>query len=319
MTCFHCHQLGHVRRNCPQIQGFQDQGTPQSRSSVGHDQTQYVPPYPNTSQGNRYQSQGVTRASSVSQTGQRGQSRDRGRGQQAGTSGAQGRVYAVTPQTEAADQSVIQGTFLFFRLWERVLFDSGASHSFIAASCVRVLGLEVETLDEPLHVSSPLGTKARIDRICRGCELDISGILLTVDLRVMDMSEFKVILGMDWLTAHRVVIDCDRMTCTAYTPDDTCVVFQGNKHDVSPHTVYDSRWHGQLTGWLASLTLEDEVRQDMSLPRLVCEYEDVFLDELSGLPPPRDVAFCIELHPGTLPISMTLHRMAPVELQELEV
>ena len=152
---------------------------------------------------------------------------------------------------------MIQGTFLLFRLWARVLFDSGASHSFIAASCVRVLGLEVETLDEPLHVSSPLGTKARINRICRGCELEISGILLMVDLRVIDMSEFEIILGMDWLTAHRVVIDCDRMRVTAYTPDCTCVVFQGNRHDVSPHTVYDSRWHGQLTGWLAILTLED--------------------------------------------------------------
>ena len=69
----------------------------------------------------------------------------------------------------------------------KVLFDSGASHSFIAASCVRVLGLKVETLDETLHVSSPLGTKERIERICRGCELEISGILLTVDLWVMDM------------------------------------------------------------------------------------------------------------------------------------
>ena len=57
----------------------------------------------------------------------------RGRGQsvQAGTSGAQGRVYAVTPQTEAADQSMIQGTFLLFCLWARVLFDSGASHSLL--------------------------------------------------------------------------------------------------------------------------------------------------------------------------------------------
>ena len=166
----------------------------------------------------------------------------RGRGQsvQAGTLGAQGRVYAITPQAEAADQSVIQGTFLLFRLWARVLFDSGASHSFIVVSCVRVLGLEVETLDEPLHVSSPLGTKAGIDQICRGCELEISGILLTVDLRVKDMSKFEVILGMDWLTAHRVVIDCDYMRVTAYTPDGTCVVFQGNRHDVSPYTVYDS-------------------------------------------------------------------------------
>ena len=60
-----------------------------------------------------------------------------------------------------------------------------------------VLGLKVETLDELLHVSSPLGTRVRIDQICRDCELEISGILLTVDLRVMDISDFDVILGMD--------------------------------------------------------------------------------------------------------------------------
>ena len=72
-------------------------------------------------------------------------------------------------------------------------------------------------------------------------------------------------------------------------------------------------------GWLVSLNLEDEGRQDLSLPRVVCEYEDVFLDELLGLPLHRDVDFVIELHPSTLPISMTLHRRASVELQELKV
>ena len=49
------------------------------------------------------------------------------------------------------------------------------------------------------------------------------------------------------------------------------------------------------------------------------QYEDAFPDELPGLPPPRDVDFRIELHPGTLPISMTPHRMSSVELQELKV
>ena len=72
-------------------------------------------------------------------------------------------------------------------------------------------------------------------------------------------------------------------------------------------------------GWLASLTLEDEARQDLHLPRVVCDYEDIFSDELPRLPPQRDVNFCIKLHPGTLPISMTPHRIAPVELQELRV
>ena len=83
-----------------------------------------------------------------------------------------------------------------------MLFDSSASHSFVAASCVKDLGLKVETLEKPLYVNSPLGTRVSVDMICRDCELEISGILLTIDLWVIDMSEFDVILGMDWLTAH---------------------------------------------------------------------------------------------------------------------
>ena len=92
--------------------------------------------------------------------------------------------------------------FLPSCLWARILFDYGALHSFIVASCVRELGLKVETLEKLLYVSSPLGTRVSMDMICWGCKLEISGILLTVDLRVMDMSEFDVILGMEWLTAH---------------------------------------------------------------------------------------------------------------------
>ena len=122
-----------------------------------------------------------------------------------------------------------------------MLFDSGTSHSFIAASCVRELGLEVETLEEPLYVSSPLGARMSIDLIYRGYELEISRIQLSVDLRVMDMSEFNVILGMDWLTVYRIVIDYERKRVTAYTHDGTCLTFQGDKHDVLPHTVYNSR------------------------------------------------------------------------------
>ena len=55
------------------------------------------------------------------------------------------------------------------------MFDYGASHFFVAASSVDVLGLEVETLAELLHVSFSLGTRVRIDQICRDCELEISG------------------------------------------------------------------------------------------------------------------------------------------------
>ena len=155
--------------------------------------------------------------------------------------------------------------------------------------------------------------------VCRGCELEISGTLLTVNLSIVDMSKLDVILGMDRLTVYRVVIDCERRRVTAYTQDGNRVVFQGGKHDIFPQTVYESKCQGQLTGWLASLTLEDEVRPYLDLPRVVCEFVDAFPDELPGLPPQRAVDFGIGLHPGTSTISMTPHRMAPVELQKLRV
>ena len=92
--------------------------------------------------------------------------------------------------------------FLLSLLWARALFDSRASHSFITTSCVNVLGLKVESLENSLHVSSHPRTRVRIDQICQDYELEISGIMLIVDLRVMGISYFDVILGMDWLTTH---------------------------------------------------------------------------------------------------------------------
>ena len=86
------------------------------------------------------------------------------------------------------------------------------------------------------------------------------------------------------MTAYRVAIDCERRRVTAYTQDGTRVTFQGEKHDIFPQTVYKSRCQGQLAGWLASLNLEDEVRPGLDLRRVVFKYEDVFPNELSGLP-----------------------------------
>ena len=138
MVCYQCQQPRHIRRDCPQRQGSQGYRTAQSQSAIEQKMIQYIPPHPSTGQRIQYQFQGATRTPPVTQAGQRGQTmgRGRGRGPQTGTSGVQGRVYAITTPAESADQPVIQGTFFLSRLWARVLFDSGASHSFIIASVV---------------------------------------------------------------------------------------------------------------------------------------------------------------------------------------
>ena len=105
---------------------------------------------------------------------------------------------------------------------------------FIIASCVKGLGLKVKSLEKPLHVSSPIGIRVRIDKICRDCELEILRILLTVDLRVMDISDFDVILSMDWLMTHRGIIDCDRRRVIAYTLDAIVLYFKGRSMMLYP-------------------------------------------------------------------------------------
>ena len=89
-------------------------------------------------------------------------------------------------------------------------------------------------MEKLLCVNSPLGTRVSVDQICRDYELVILGMLLTVDLRVMDISEFEVILKMDGLTAHRVVIDCDRRWVTAYTQDVIVLRFRGRSMMLYP-------------------------------------------------------------------------------------
>ena len=70
----------------------------------------------------------------------------------------------------------------------------------------------------------------------------------------------------------------------------------GGKHDILPQTVYESKCQGQLAGWLASLTLKDEERPDLDLPRVACKFVDVFPYEIPGLPPQRVIDFGISLH-----------------------
>ena len=94
---------------------------------------------------------------------------------------------------------------------------------------MKKLGLEVETLEKSLYMNSPIGTRVSVDQICQDCELEISGILLMVDPRVMDISDFDVILGMDWLTTHRVIIDYDSRRITSYTRDGIRVTFLGGE------------------------------------------------------------------------------------------
>ncbi|XP_028082025.1 uncharacterized protein LOC114283418 [Camellia sinensis] len=219
-----------------------------------------------------------------------------------GNQKATGRVFAL--QEEEADPSIIEGNLVFYNSWVHVLFDIGASHSFISSACAQSLGLVCEPLETALNVMSPMGGRIRIGLICKDCKIGMSNLHLTCDLRVMKMSDFDIILGMDWLSAHRAVINCHQRKVVAHTLDGTRFQFKGDRQDPIASTKHRTQWCNQIAGRIASLILNEEGQGELELPRIVCEYADVFPTELTGLPPTQEVDLSIELQPGTTPISM---------------
>ena len=91
---------------------------------------------------------------------------------------------------------MVEGMILVYSTWVRVLFDTGATHSFISISCVNALGLKMERVENLLLIESSMGTNSRVDRICKECIITLADKALKVDLRILDMTGYDVILRM---------------------------------------------------------------------------------------------------------------------------
>jgi hypothetical protein len=128
----------------------------------------------------------------------------------------------------------------------------------------------------------------------------IEGATFQANLLILDKLGLDVILGMNWLGKHDGVIKCGPRTINLLHLSGNRVLLSLAKKEVCLYA---------LTG-TETMTLED-------IPT-VCEYPDVFLEELRGMPPDREVEFVIELMPGTAPISKRPYRMPPNELKELK-
>ena len=127
-----------------------------------------------------------------SQTRSSQESNARGRGRQTTR-----RVFALTLTEPDEDTLSVEGMILVYSTWVRVLFDTDATHSFFFTSCANALGLKTKMVENLLLIESPMGTNSRVNRICKGCVITLAGRGLNVGLRVLDMTGYDVILGMD--------------------------------------------------------------------------------------------------------------------------
>jgi hypothetical protein len=189
-----------------------------------------------------------------------------GRPPQAAPPPAAGRGRLNHLTKEAADApDVVIDEFLVCGTTALVLFDTGATGSYVTSRFVNKLSLPTTTRSIPIIMSSPLGD-IRCTLLCKGVDVDIQGHKFFGDLTVLPSNGIDVILGMDWITAHKGVISTSPRLVTLVHPDGTRVTFEPMKSRDIP----------------AMYSLHMKAISDVPV---VCEYEDVFPEELPGLPP----------------------------------
>jgi hypothetical protein len=135
--------------------------------------------------------------------------------------------------------------------------------------------------------------------------LSIRGVHIVANLIVLESKGIDVILGMDWLSKHKVLINCAKKSVKLTTLEGKQLEFVAEMV-VTTKGVANRAKVNQL-----------DASQGSEVP-VVNDFSDVFLEELPDMPPDRDIEFVIELKPGTAPIYKTPYRMATLELVELK-
>ncbi|KAA0037766.1 putative polyprotein [Cucumis melo var. makuwa] len=181
----------------------------------------------------------------------------------------------------------------------------------------------LEPLSEELAIYTPVGDVLLVNEVLRNCEVLVEGISLLVDLLPLVLQRLDVILGMDFLFAHYASIDCHRKEVVFRKPGFAEVVFRGMRKAVSRSLISALKAEKLLrkgcTAFLAHIVVVQREKLKPEDVPMVKEFLDVFQNDLSGLPPDREIEFTIELLPEIAPISQAPYRMAPNELKEFKM
>jgi hypothetical protein len=187
-----------------------------------------------------------------------------------------GRVNHMTSDEAQQAQDVVLDMFLASSHPATIIFDSGASHSFISSSFVVKHSLSIATMKHTMLVSSP-GGEMRTKHICPAVSITTIGVDFLSNLILLDSQGIDIILGMDWLSKYDRVIQCTRKAVKLTKKDRTSVEFVA----------------------MVQLDQDSVLNQTKAIAlkdiRVVREYPDVFPAELPGMPPDRDIEFLIEL------------------------
>ena len=205
-----------------------------------------------------------------------------------------------------------------------VLFDTGASHSFISELCVHTLSLPTSESERRMMVSSPVGGMIEISRTCSNVEIVMGELKIVAhDLRVIKMEDIDIILGMDWLTTNFATIRCKERQISLQAPGSEPTIYHGISTNRRTAIISALQANAMMkkgrTAYLVCLHGEEKNEKKMEDVAVVQEFPDVFPEVLPGPPPDRQLEFTIDLEPGAAPVSKAPYRMAPKELEELKI
>nr|GEX21807.1 reverse transcriptase domain-containing protein [Tanacetum cinerariifolium] len=175
------------------------------------------------------------------------------------------------------DVNTVMGTFLLNNCYASMLFDTGADRSLVSTAFSSQFDIAPTVLDHDYAVELADGRIVGVNTVIRSCTLNFLNHPFNIDLMPVEMGSFDVIIGMDWLSRYQAVIVCADK-----------IEAEGNSEK--------KRLENVLIVW---------------------DFPEVFLEDLPGLPPTRQVVFQIDLIPGAAPVAWAPYRLAPPEMKEL--
>ena len=234
------------------------------------------------------------------------------------------KIYAYTKGDAIASTSkVVTGQLTVANNCANVLFDSGATHSFASTIFAENLDRGKDRINQIFRTALPSGDVMISSYWLRAVPIVIAGRELSVDLVILDMFDYDVIIGMDFLTKYEATINCKARTVNFKPPGEVPFDFMGERgkdQKMLISAMKARKWLASgCVGFLANIvdTSQKEKTKLEDVP-VVNEFKGVFPEDLPGIPPDREIMFEIELLPGTSPISKAPYRMAPAELRELQ-
>ncbi|GJX29383.1 putative reverse transcriptase domain-containing protein [Tanacetum coccineum] len=222
-----------------------------------------------------------------------------GRGNQGNQ--ARGMAFMLRAKEARQDPNIVTGTFTLNNHFATTLFDSSVDYSFASTTFIPLLGLEPSDLGFRYEIEIASGQLVEIDKVIKGCKLEIKGHVFDIDLIPFGHGSFDVIIGIDWLSNYKAEIIFHGKVVRIPLPDGRVL------------RVLEERPE-EKARLLMSAKANEKNQEEIVVVR---DFPKVFPDDLSGLPPIREIEFRIELIPGATPVAKSPYRLAHSELKEL--